>query len=117
MDYIALGHWHSPYGAATGAVTAWYSGSPEILSIGQPAAGYALVVELEAGRPTLVEQAKTGVLSVRREGFDAAELAGEGRPGAPRQGAGGRARHHGCDPQWRRAAGIRRWTSSTSWRS
>ena len=77
MNYIALGHWHSPYGAATGAVTAWYSGSPEILSIGQPAAGYALAVELEAGAPARVEQVKTGVLGVRREGFDAAELAGE----------------------------------------
>ena len=77
MNYIALGHWHSPYGAATGPVTAWYSGSPEILSIKHLAAGYALVVELEAGRPARVEQVKTGVLGVRREGFDAAELAGE----------------------------------------
>ncbi len=77
MNYVALGHWHSPYGAASGAVTAWYSGSPEVLVIDQAGAGFALVVDVDGTGPARVEQVKTGALDIRHEIIDLAEVASE----------------------------------------
>ena len=30
VDYVALGHWNTPVQVSDGAVTAYYSGSPEL---------------------------------------------------------------------------------------
>ncbi|MDX1608374.1 MAG: DNA repair exonuclease, partial [Candidatus Spechtbacterales bacterium] len=42
-NYVALGDWHSLRDESRGDVTAFYSGSPEILNISQSGAGFVIV--------------------------------------------------------------------------
>jgi DNA repair exonuclease SbcCD nuclease subunit len=49
-DYVALGHWNSPAKVGTGAVAAYYSGSPEF-----------------AGTVNLVRLSRSGTVAVTRE--------------------------------------------------
>ena len=51
MHYIALGHHHHPYACSDKGVIAWYSGSPEVISLDQKEPGSILMVTiLDSGR-------------------------------------------------------------------
>ncbi|MGI5818740.1 MAG: metallophosphoesterase family protein [Armatimonadota bacterium] len=61
LDYIALGHTHGlrRYESARMA----YPGTPEQTSFGEEAAGHALIVTVEPGRPPEIEERRTGSLT------------------------------------------------------
>jgi DNA repair exonuclease SbcCD nuclease subunit len=59
LSYLALGHWHKPTDYSQGGVSAWYSGSPEVLYPKDSGAGKALLVTL-AGAETMVEPLTVG---------------------------------------------------------
>lgn len=59
LNYLALGHWHKPTDCSQGGVTAWYSGSPEVLYPKDSGAGSALLVTIEEGE-TKVEPVDVG---------------------------------------------------------
>lgn len=59
VDYIALGDWHGMLDVSGKAVSAWYSGSPEIVSNNQENAGNMLVVTIEDDHTTSVVPVKT----------------------------------------------------------
>lgn len=62
LDYVALGHYHRPYRAASNA---WYPGSPGFLALDEGGRGAVLVVEAEAGGgPPSVEQVPVGTFRV-----------------------------------------------------
>lgn len=46
LEYVALGHYHRPYKAASNA---WYPGSPGFLALDEAGRGEVLLVEAEAG--------------------------------------------------------------------
>lgn len=52
-DYVALGDWHSWREESQGKVIAYYSGSPEMISISQSGAGYVIVGEYTNGSLSL----------------------------------------------------------------
>lgn len=63
MDYIALGHWHSPYACSEKTVTAWYSGPPELISMDQKEPGQVLLISItDSGKP-IVEKRIVGTRS------------------------------------------------------
>jgi DNA repair exonuclease SbcCD nuclease subunit len=47
LDYLALGHWHSPQRGTAGAVPYAYSGAPEPVAVDQDKAGKVLLVSLD----------------------------------------------------------------------
>lgn len=59
LDYVALGDWHSTLDVSSGGVTAWYSGSPEMLQSSQQGAGRILQVTIDDGK-TSVKQLQSG---------------------------------------------------------
>jgi DNA repair exonuclease SbcCD nuclease subunit len=66
VDYLALGDWHSPTDVSSGGVTAWYSGAPEMIDLGEGNPGHVLLVTLpEPGRAD-VEVRRVGRRRVER---------------------------------------------------
>jgi exonuclease SbcD len=76
LDYLALGHWHSPGDYSQGKVTAYYSGSPEPIDMGKGEDGVVLLVELEEGSAVQVNPIPVGTRRMLRIEIDASELAG-----------------------------------------
>jgi exonuclease SbcD len=60
MQYIALGHWHSPFPCPGGGVTAWYSGSPETIATNQKQPGSVLMVTIPDSGEIKVEPLAVG---------------------------------------------------------
>lgn len=60
MNYIALGHWHRAYPCLEKGVTAWYSGSPELISLDQKEPGQCLLVTILDSGDTKVERRQVG---------------------------------------------------------
>lgn len=60
MDYVALGHWHSMGDYSQGGVKCFYSGSPEVIDIGQKGAGSVLIGEIKDKGDIVVTPAKVG---------------------------------------------------------
>ena len=77
MDYVALGHWHSCSDQSQGAVTALYSGAPEIVALDQDS-GTALLVTIAAGGKADWEQVPTGRLKYEERDLNVAQFAGQG---------------------------------------
>ncbi|HLJ58745.1 MAG TPA: DNA repair exonuclease [bacterium] len=46
VDYLALGDWHSTQNVSTGAVSAWYSGAPEMIGVDETDSGNVCLVTL-----------------------------------------------------------------------
>jgi DNA repair exonuclease SbcCD nuclease subunit len=77
LDYLALGHIHSMSCRSSGKVTAYYSGSPEMVRIQKGEFGLALLVELDETatvRPVRVSTRGFEELTIRAEGADASSL-------------------------------------------
>jgi DNA repair exonuclease SbcCD nuclease subunit len=73
LDYLALGHLHGMSDRSSGEVTAYYSGSPELVRMQAGEAGYALMVELDGGE-VRVEPLKTGALKYEELNIEAEEV-------------------------------------------
>ncbi len=79
VDYLALGDWHSPRDVSSGGVTAWYSGSPEMIDVDQTDAGDVCLVTLPEPGVTEVTRRRVGRRRAVRLALDlAAEGGGEG---------------------------------------
>ncbi len=77
LDYLALGHWHSPQVAKTKGVTYAYAGAPEPVAVDQDKAGKVLLVTLDDadGRHAVtVEERAVGRTVFERRDIDAATL-------------------------------------------
>lgn len=77
LDYLALGHWHSPSKGKAGRTTYAYSGAPEPIALDQDRAGNVLLVELDAqdGRKRVrIEERKVGKTRFERVQVDAAKV-------------------------------------------
>jgi DNA repair exonuclease SbcCD nuclease subunit len=77
LDYLALGHWHSPQQGRAGATTWAYSGAPEPIALDQDRAGKVLLVSLESGpdgRRVTVEERQIGRTAFQRTEVDAATI-------------------------------------------
>lgn len=61
MHYIALGHWHDPYACSDREVVAWYSGSPELISMNKREPGSVLIVTIHDSGQVEVEKRLTGL--------------------------------------------------------
>lgn len=90
LDYLALGHWHKPTDCSQGGVTAWYSGSPEVLYPKDSGAGSALLVTITGG------ETKVEPVAVGRCRAESLVLSAEGHPEASSLGAAIRDR---ADPE------------------
>lgn len=80
MNYVALGHWHTPQDFSRGNTTAWYCGTPENLGFdGRSPVGQALLVILDNGGNdgVKVEPRQTGRYTWKEISLDASELADE----------------------------------------
>ncbi len=78
LDYLALGHVHSMSSRSSGGVTAYYSGSPEIVRMQKGDYGYALLVvfdETVSVRPLRVSSKQFVEATVRAESADEASVA------------------------------------------
>jgi DNA repair exonuclease SbcCD nuclease subunit len=68
MDYVALGHWHGAANYSKGNTVAWYSGSPEVVSLeskGGLGQGYVLSLSFLKGSLDDVVPVKVGKRSTR----------------------------------------------------
>jgi len=74
MQYVALGHWHSPYACSEKGVPAWYSGPPEIISTDQKQPGSVLLVTLPDSGEARVEIRQTGLRSCDQLQIDLSDL-------------------------------------------
>ncbi|MCA9383712.1 DNA repair exonuclease [Candidatus Dojkabacteria bacterium] len=63
FDYLALGDWHSSLKVDSGKTTAWYSGSPEVISVSQKGAGHCLLVTID--ETTKVEAIDIGSRNIK----------------------------------------------------
>ncbi|MDR5695236.1 MAG: DNA repair exonuclease [Armatimonadota bacterium] len=66
LDYLALGDWHSCQRVLGPPTTAWYSGSPEFLSLDQEGAGHVLLVTLEEPGSAHVRPVRVGRRSYKK---------------------------------------------------
>lgn len=66
VDYLALGDWHSPTDVSSGGVTAWYSGAPEMIDLGEGNPGHVLLVTLPEPGRAHVEVRRVGRRRVER---------------------------------------------------
>ncbi|MEX0869826.1 MAG: DNA repair exonuclease [Candidatus Spechtbacterales bacterium] len=72
--YVALGDWHSLRNESRGDVKAFYSGSPEMISISQSGSGYVLMGEVTGDRSVDVRKVKVGERETETLNIDAGEL-------------------------------------------
>jgi DNA repair protein SbcD/Mre11 len=80
LDYLALGHWHSPQTGTAGGVTYAYSGAPEPVALDQDRAGKVLLVELDerdGKRSVAVEERQVGRTTFMKLEIDAATVASQ----------------------------------------
>lgn len=80
LDYLALGHWHSPQNGTAGATTWAYSGAPEPVAVDQSGAGKVLLVSLDdrnGKRTVAVEARQVGRTRFEKLELDAASLASQ----------------------------------------
>jgi exonuclease SbcD len=79
LDYVALGHYHSLSDKSSGDVTAFYSGSPDMVRVQKGDFGYVLLVDIEE-TTVKVQPVKVGKriyeeLTIKAEDAGAAGLA------------------------------------------
>jgi DNA repair exonuclease SbcCD nuclease subunit len=77
LDYLALGHWHSPQQGKAGTTTYAYSGAPEPVAVNQDGAGKVLLVELieKAGeRLVRIDERQVGKTLFEKLDLDASTL-------------------------------------------
>ena len=74
MQYVALGHWHRPYACSDKGVIAWYSGSPEIISIDQRQLGSILIVTIFDSGEVKVEPRQIGVRCCDQPEIDLSDM-------------------------------------------
>jgi DNA repair exonuclease SbcCD nuclease subunit len=77
LDYLALGHWHSPQVAKTKGVTYAYAGAPEAVAVDQDRAGKVLLVTLDEAdgkRTVSVEERAVGRTTFERREIDTATI-------------------------------------------
>jgi DNA repair exonuclease SbcCD nuclease subunit len=80
LDYLALGHWHSPQRGKARSTTYAYSGAPEPVAVNQGGAGNVLLVELDeqgGERYVRIEERRVGRTRFERLDVDAANLASQ----------------------------------------
>ncbi len=77
LDYLALGHWHSPQQGRAGATTWAYAGAPEPVALDQDRAGKVLLVSLDTGddgRQVTIDERQVGRTRFERTEVDAATI-------------------------------------------
>ena len=79
MDYIALGHWHSPYPCSDKGVVAWYSGAPEFIEVDQKQSGSILVVTILESGEVKVEPRQTGIRCFNKLDIDLTDMESRGQ--------------------------------------
>ncbi len=80
LDYLALGHWHSPQRGKAGGTLYAYSGAPEPVAVNQDGAGNVLIVTLEekdGKRVVNVEERRVGLTRFEKLELDAARIASQ----------------------------------------
>lgn len=78
LDYLALGHWHSPQRGTAGPVPFAYSGAPEPVAVDQDKAGKVLLVSLDNAlgqKAVAFEERQVGRTRFAKLEVDAAEIA------------------------------------------
>lgn len=77
MDYVALGHWHTPQDFSRGTTTAWYCGTPENLGFDERSpVGQALLVTLDDSGVS-AEPRRAGRYQWKEVSLDAGEVTDE----------------------------------------
>lgn len=76
VDYLALGDWHSPQNVSSGGVTAWYSGAPEMIDLGEGNPGHVVLVTIHEPGWADVECRRVGRRRVERLTVDLATSGG-----------------------------------------
>ncbi len=76
MHYIALGHHHHPYACSDKGVIAWYSGSPEFISMDQKEPGSILMVTISDSGRVKVEARQIGLHCCDKLEIDLSDLEG-----------------------------------------
>lgn len=77
LDYLALGHWHSPQQGLAGSTTWAYAGAPEPVAVDQDHAGSVLLVTLDeakAERSVRIEKRAVGRTRYESVDLDAAAI-------------------------------------------
>jgi DNA repair exonuclease SbcCD nuclease subunit len=80
LDYLALGHWHSPQRGTAGAVPYAYSGAPEPVAVDQDKAGKVLLVSLDNSlgqKAVAFEERQVGRTRFEKLEVDAAGIASQ----------------------------------------
>jgi DNA repair exonuclease SbcCD nuclease subunit len=80
LDYLALGHWHSPQRGTAGAVPYAYSGAPEPVAVDQDKAGKVLLVSLDNAlgqKAVAIEERQVGRTKFEKAEVDAAGIASQ----------------------------------------
>jgi DNA repair exonuclease SbcCD nuclease subunit len=80
LDYLALGHWHSPVRGTAGPVPYAYSGAPEPVAVNQDKAGKVLLVSLDNAlgqKAVAIEERQVGRTKFEKLDIDAAEIANQ----------------------------------------
>lgn len=70
LDYLALGHWHSPRVENFGQTTAAYPGIPQPISFADPESGSVFFVEIDGLSPISPEPIATSTIRLKRVSAD-----------------------------------------------
>lgn len=70
LNYIACGHWHSYFEVPTKKTKAVYSGSPELIALGESDSGNIVMVNIDGSGKTTFEKKRTGRRSYQKVQFD-----------------------------------------------
>ncbi len=76
LDYLALGDWHSARDVSSAGVSAWYSGSPEMIDVDQADSGSVCLVTLGAPGDVEVVRRRVGRRRAVRLALDLATAGG-----------------------------------------
>lgn len=71
LNYIACGHWHSYFEIPTKKTKAVYSGSPELIALGESDSGNIVLVNIDSSGKTTFEKKRTGRRSYKKIRIDA----------------------------------------------
>lgn len=77
MDYVALGHWHSMGDYSQSGVKCFYSGSPEMIDLGQNGAGNVILGAIEEKGNAIIEPVKVGIISSVNTEIDLGQIENE----------------------------------------
>jgi DNA repair exonuclease SbcCD nuclease subunit len=66
LDYVALGHWHTPRVEVFGQTHIAYSGIPQPLSFSDPEQGSVFLIRVSEEKKVVIEPVATSVVSFKR---------------------------------------------------